>query len=124
MGAPFIIHFIKGHEMKTISVPLSSEAMKRLDLDECLLGDLEEPQLPEEHYAKLLQSGVLEKINSSLGKLIDECEDESIQGNTKLTKSLDILTNAYEHTKLEVLEKIITLNKLAPRSKTGLFFYF
>jgi hypothetical protein len=45
--------------MKTISVPLSSEAMKRLDLDECLLADLEKLQLPEEHYAKLLQSGVL-----------------------------------------------------------------
>lgn len=109
--------------MKTISVPLSSEAMKRLDLDECLLGDLEELQLPEEQYAKLLQSGVLEKINSSLGKLIDEYEDESIQGNTDLTKSLNIFTSVYEHTKLEVLGKIITLNKLALKSKTGLFFY-
>jgi nitrate reductase beta subunit len=110
--------------MKTISVPLSSEAMERLDLDECLLGDLEELQLPEEHYAKLLQSGVIEKINSSLGKLIDENEDESIQGNIELTTSLNILTNAYEHTEFEILEKIITLNKLALKSKTGLFFYF
>jgi len=50
--------------MKTISVPLRSEAMNRLDLDDCLLGNLEELQLPEEQYAKLLQSGVLEKINS------------------------------------------------------------
>jgi hypothetical protein len=98
--------------------------MERLDLDECLLGDLEELQLPEEHYAKLLQSGVIEKINSSLGKLIDENEDESIQGNIELTKSLNILTNAYEHTEFEILEKIITLNKLALKSKTGLFFYF
>lgn len=110
--------------MKIISVPLSSEAMKRLDLDKCLPGDLKEFQLSEEQYAQLSQSGIIEKINSSLGKLIDEYEDESIQGQAELGTLLNILSEASEHLKLDSIEKIINLNRLALQNKTGLFFYF
>lgn len=110
--------------MKIISVPLSSEAMKRLDLDECLPGDLEELQLSEEHYIQLSQSGLIETINSSLGKMIDEYEDESIQGTAELSTLLNILYKASEHIELDPLEKIIQLNKLALQHNTGLFFYF
>lgn len=110
--------------MKIISAPLNPEAMKRLDLDECLPGDLEEFQLSEEQYAQLSQSGVIEKINPSLGKLIDEYEDESIQGQAELSTLLNILSDAAEHTKLDSIEKIIYLNRLALHNKTGLFFYF
>ncbi|MHC8334377.1 hypothetical protein [Pseudomonas sp. LB3P25] len=73
--------------MKTISAPLNPEAMKRLDLDKCLPGDLEEFQISEEQYVQLSQSGE-------------------------------------KHTKLNSIEKIIYLNRLALHNKTGLFFYF
>ncbi|WP_367375745.1 hypothetical protein [Pseudomonas lini] len=107
-----------------ISVPLSSEAMKRLDLDECLSGDLEELQLSEEHYIQLSKSGTIEKINSSLGKVIDEFEDESIQGQVELSALLKILNEAPEHIELDIMEKIIHLNKPTLQNDTGLFFYF
>jgi len=75
-------------------------------------------------YAQLLKSGVIDKINSSLDKLIDEYEDENIKEEAELTKLIDILTEAYKQTNSAPLEKLIKLNRSALQNKTGLFFYF
>jgi hypothetical protein len=56
--------------------------------------------------------------------MIDEYEDESIQGTAELSTLLNILYKASEHIELDPLEKIIQLNKLALQHNTGLFFYF
>lgn len=41
--------------MKTISAPLSFDAMKRLDLDECLPGDLDELQLSDDRLRTTIE---------------------------------------------------------------------
>ncbi|MHA3736986.1 hypothetical protein ACXR0M_15145 [Pseudomonas sp. Eth.TT006] len=110
--------------MKTISVPLTVEAMNRLDFDECLPGDLEEIDLSEDEFTALLKTNIIENINSTLGIFIDEYEDEKIQGISKLEASLKIFQEAFKNTKCETIKKIIKLNESAIQKNTGLFFYF
>jgi hypothetical protein len=110
--------------MKLISTPLTVEAMHRLDLDENLPGDIEELELTNENYSLLSNCGIFDKINSALGKMIDEYEDESIQGLVELNASLEILNEIFHKTQLEIIRKIIHLNQLAIKNNTGLFFYF
>lgn len=110
--------------MKTISVPLNALAMQRLDMDEAQPGDLAELILTNDQYADLSKSGVIEKINQTLGTLIDEYEDESIQGQKNLETSLEFFTDAFNSSHLEVFNDIVKLNKIAIEKETGLFFYF
>lgn len=110
--------------MKTISVPISKDAMYRLDSDECILGDLEELSVSEEEFLALSKTGVFEEFNSTLNKLIDEYEDESIQGQTELETALKILQKLFATTNFDTLKKIIHLNEMAMKYNTGMFFYF
>lgn len=64
--------------MKVILVPLSLGAMKRLDYDENILGDLSELFLTEEDVVFLLNSNLIKKANDILNIIIDEYEDEKI----------------------------------------------
>lgn len=110
--------------MKTISVPVTVEAMNRLDFDACLPGDLEEIFLSEDEFSTLVKTGAIEKINSTLGILIDEYEDEKIQGISELQTSLNIFQEALKTTNTEIINKILKLNQSAIKHDTGLFFYF
>ncbi|MBC3271080.1 hypothetical protein HU765_14150 [Pseudomonas sp. SWRI81] len=110
--------------MKTISVPLSIDAMHRLDLDECLPGDLEELLLSKEEFLDLSKTGAIEEINSTLSKLIDEYEDERIQGQTDLESALQIFQKIFITTNSDTLRKIIHLNEMAIKYNTGMFFFF
>ena len=109
--------------MKLVLVPLTTEALRRLDLDESLPGDIVELELSDEDYALISKSGVLDKINSSLGKMLDEYEDESIQGRSSLSASLTIFNEAYNATRHDVISRIISMNELAIENDTGMFFY-
>lgn len=109
--------------MKLISVPFDAEALHRLDLDESLPGDLEELQLTDELFESLADSGVLDSLNATLGVMIDVYEDESIEGLPQLFRTLDILSEAYSRTELEVILKVTRLCRLAIERNTGLFFY-
>ncbi|HDL8787539.1 TPA: hypothetical protein PXS75_002325, partial [Yersinia enterocolitica] len=51
--------------MKSITVPVSTEAMNRLDFDECIAGDLIEMNLDEPEFEKIWNSGVFDKLNDS-----------------------------------------------------------
>ncbi|MBJ2209756.1 hypothetical protein [Pseudomonas carnis] len=110
--------------MKLISTPLTVEAMHRLDIDESLPGDVEELYLANEDYSLLSNCGVFDTINLALGKMIDEYEDENIQGFADLNTSLNILGATFHNTQLEVVREIMRLNQLAIKNNTGLFFYF
>ncbi|MCE4056098.1 hypothetical protein [Pseudomonas sp. Au-Pse12] len=108
---------------KWIVVPTSKAAMQRLDLDQCLPGDLEELALSPEQWAALSGSDLLPSLNRALGTLIDDYEDASIQGQAALATALSILTRAAPaHDGL--IHKLIALNRLALERDTGLFFYF
>ncbi|WP_433899483.1 hypothetical protein [Pseudomonas sp. PSE1(2024)] len=110
--------------MKTISVPLNALAMQRLDMDEAQPSDLAELILTNNQYADLSNSGAFEKINKTLGTLIDEYEDESIKGRKNLATTLAFFSDAFNSSHLEVFNDIVKLNKIAIEKETGIFFYF
>ena len=56
--------------------------------------------------------------------MIDDYEDESINTNEDLKKSLHILENHSIPENQELTRKIIKLNKLAIDNNTGLYFFF
>ncbi|AXK57566.1 hypothetical protein DWF74_17080 [Pseudomonas protegens] len=104
-------------------MPTSKAAMQRLDLDQCLPGDLEELALSPEQWALLSRSDLLPRLNRALGPLIDDYEDASIQGRAALTTALSILTRTAT-AEDELIHRLIALNRLALERDTGLFFYF
>lgn len=108
--------------MKQIVVPLSPAAMHRLDLDQCLPGDLEQCSLSTEHYQQLWDSGLIERLNRQLGCLIDEHEDASIQGAEALATAQALI----EQTPLAPALKtsLLQLTTRARAKASGLFFYF
>ncbi|VXB51549.1 conserved hypothetical protein [Pseudomonas sp. 8BK] len=110
--------------MKTISVPLYIDALNRLDIDQSLPGDLKEIYLNDAEFEELFSSGVINEINHHLGKLIDDYEDESIQVLQDLKAMLGLLEAKISQNDLPVLQKIISLTKIAIVNKTGVFFYF
>ncbi len=110
--------------MKSICVPTSAEAMSRLDTDSCIDGDLVEVALDQSDFDELQKSGLIGELNSSLGLMIDEFEDESIL-NSHMDSAIDI----YEKysSKLNINENKITkiqdLLELAKTKNTGVFFF-
>ncbi|MFS1290636.1 MULTISPECIES: hypothetical protein [Pseudomonas] len=106
-----------------IVVPTSQGAMQRLDLDQCLPGDLEELALSPEQWASLWRSDLLPSLNRALGTLIDDYEDASIQGQADLATALAILTQTATAGD-ELIHRLIALNRLALERDTGLYFYF
>lgn len=110
--------------MKMICTPLTRKAMTLLDADNCPPYLLDSIYLTDTEYQQLLESGALESINSSLDKIIDDYEDESITTTKELKKSLTILEKHLAPNNLETMMKIIHLNSLAIEKKTGLFFFF
>ena len=110
--------------MKMICTPLTPEAMRLLDINDCPDSLLESVHLTEEEYKKLLSSGAVDVINKILGKIIDDYEDEIINTNEDLTKALAIFEDHLTPENSSVMKKLIHLNTVAINSHTGLFFFF
>ncbi len=62
--------------MKLISVPLTREAMHRLNYNQCIPGDLEELELDDEVYREIWSTNFFDIINKELDTNIDDYEDE------------------------------------------------
>lgn len=58
--------------MKLICVPLTQAAMKRLDYNENIEGDLMELNLLQEDYEILENIGYFDNLNKQLGLMIDD----------------------------------------------------
>lgn len=110
--------------MKLITVPLTQEALKLLDLDACPENKLEQLNLSEDEYQQLTKSGIIENINSKLGKPIDDYEDENIQSATELTNMLEILMIAAIPENPDLLKEPIKLTNTALKNNTRIFFFF
>lgn len=110
--------------MKIICVPLTLNAMKSLDINDCPDSLLESVHLTEDEYKKLLSSGTVEAINKTLGKIIDDYEDETINTRDDLSKALAIFEDHLTPENSSVIKKLIHLNTVAIKSNTGLFFFF
>ncbi|WP_244159525.1 hypothetical protein AB6N16_11825 [Pseudomonas marginalis] len=107
-----------------ICVPLTPEAMKLLDTDDCPDLLFEILFLSDEDHRELLESGVLEAINKATGKIIDDYEDESIDTSEDLHISLAILKDFFAIKNSATLRELIHLNSVAINNNTGLFFFF
>ena len=110
--------------MKMICVQLTLEAMRLLDINDCPDSLLETIHLTDEDYKKLLISGTVEAINKTLGKIIDDYEDETINTRDDLSKALAIFEDHLTPENSSVIKKLIHLNTVAIKSNTGLFFFF
>lgn len=111
--------------MKCISVPVNTDAMDRLEYDECTDGDLVEVLLDEDNYNQLWNTGVFNLLNDKLDKNIDDYEDERIIGLNDLYQARmiineKILSNPTD----DVLNKLLSQVNLAINFNTGIFFYF
>lgn len=110
--------------MKIICVPLTLNAMRLLDINDCPDSLLEIIHLTDEEYKKLLISGAAKTTNKTLGKMIDNYEDESINTNEDLSKALAIFKDHLTSKNSSVMKKLIHLNTIIIKSQTGLFFFF
>jgi len=110
--------------MKSICVPTSSDAMSRLDTDSCIDGDLVEISLDQSDFDELQKSGLIGELNSTLGLLIDEFEDESIS-NSKLDSAISIYKKYTNKLNLDEnkVAKIQDVLELAKTKNTGVFFF-
>ena len=108
--------------MKLISVPLTREAMHRLNYNQCIPGDLEELEWDDDVYREIWSTNFFDVINRELDKNIDDYEDESICDNNQLNMLLNIISRyIHIHTFFRELYRLV---KLALNSNTGIFFFF
>lgn len=109
--------------MKCISVPVSQDAVQRLDFDESIDGDLFEVTLTDEQFNALFRTGVLSELNKLIEINIDEFEDEKIVGkrDLKIARRLLGQLSASDSVKVGVL--LSQIDK-AIEYDTGVYFYF
>ncbi|OCG38121.1 hypothetical protein A9G29_11110 [Gilliamella sp. Fer2-1] len=110
--------------MKYITVPINTRAMKRLDFNDCVDGDLIELTIDEDNYANLLKSNVINQLNNALGINIDDYEDEKVIDIDKLIIAKHIIENSIISNNSKVLIQLLTQVDNAIKYKTGIFFYF
>ena len=111
--------------MKVITVPLSQEAMNRLDFDENIEGDLLELNVLPKEYEYLKNVGYFFQLNKQLDLMIDEYEVEKILYKY-LFKALEITNNLSSDHKEngELWFNLKELINVAIKKRTGVFFFF
>nr|ELR5113458.1 hypothetical protein [Providencia stuartii] len=110
--------------MKTITVPLSKEAMHRLDYNESIDGDLLELELSDSQLNTLSKIKLFEVINYNLGLNIDDYEDESLYDMNKIEILNEILKSIINKDNKDIIKSILELSNTALDKKTGIFFFF
>jgi len=114
--------------MKQIIVPLSAEAMKKLDYDQADDDELYIVKLSEQEVNLLFEKNFFNRINEIIDTYIDDYEYEEIIDLRKLV----ILKNFLQDTSNQewanippkIYQNILFLTKLAIAKQTGLFFFF
>jgi|GEM_PF-2192040 len=77
--------------MKCISVPLTQQAMERLDYDCCKPGDLFEVVLNATDERALAETDIITLLNASLNICIDDFEDEGSDSNLLIVFYVQIM---------------------------------
>lgn len=112
--------------MKILCVPLSVDAMKRLEFDACLQDDLVELKLDQGEFDALWKSGFFAELNSKLDIMIDVYEDERIPYD-KIDVGLEVwgrFVNDNHYQEVTAFKMIGDLMELAKNKRTGVYFYF
>ena len=114
--------------MKQIIVPLSAEAMKKLDYDQADDDELYIVKLSEQEVNLLFEKNFFNRINEIIDTYIDDYEDEEIIDLRKLVILKIFLqdTSNQEWADIppKIYQNILFLTKLAIAKQTGLFFFF
>jgi hypothetical protein len=111
--------------MRYITVPKTIDAMKKLDCDNNLDGDLDELILDDTDFYKIFSTGIFNDINLALDILIDDYEDEKIIGKEKLKRTKIIIENYFiKNSKINIIEKFLILIESAIEYDTGIYFNF
>jgi len=111
--------------VKVISVPLSTAAMRRLDTDACIEGDLSDLQLDREAFEVLWRTGIFRAANSALGVNIDEYEDQAVVGAARLEVFSSLLERWIAmHPSVDALRELKVQVGRALEHETGVYLYF
>ena len=111
--------------MKFISVPLSVEAMSRLDTNESVPGDLQELTLNESDFYDLHNAGFFAAINAATGSNIDEFEDDAIVDFEQIQNGLRVVAEFRGREKSKpIYKEIEDLFKKAISINSGVYFFF
>ena len=114
--------------MKQIIVPLSAEAMKKLDYDQADDDELYIVKLSEQEVNLLFEKNFFNRINEIIDTYIDDYEYEGIIDIRKLVIVKNFLqdTSNQEWADIppKIYQNILFLTKLAIAKQTGLFFFF
>lgn len=109
--------------MKMISVPVSKDALDRLDRGVEQQGDLVEISLSDADFDQIFRSGWVERVNREVRCNIDDYEDEHLLDDEQLQR-LASVTEEYVRDGADVFSAILRLVGEARMNKTGLHFYF
>ena len=114
--------------MKQIIVPLSAEAMKKLDYDQANDNELYVFELSEQEVNLLFEKNLFDEINEIIDTYIDDYEDEKIIDLRKLIILKNFLQDnshrALTDIPPRIHQNILFLTQLAIFKQTGLFFFF
>ena len=111
--------------MRYITVPVSKDAQKRLDYDECSKWDTIDIYVNEADTNELFQIGLADEINNKLDLLIDEFESEEIVGQKELKIVQNILRYYLEKYPNSYIVKVVDIQLInALRYNTGVYFFF
>lgn len=111
--------------MKYISVPISKQAMARLDYDQHSSADVIEQVLSQSEIDTLFRTGFFATINEAASVNIDDFETESIVSETSIGLAINAAReHVMSYPDLVYSPKILFLLQEALRLKTGIFFSF
>ena len=110
--------------MKLIVVPLTRDALERLDTDSNIEGDLSELLLSNKHFIELWESDIFNKLNESLSIMIDDFEDEQISIKQIPEAKKIVLGTIKENQDVKPLIDLLDQLELAEQKETAVFFYF
>ena len=103
---------------------MNDMAMKRLDTDSNVQGDLIEVDISDDEINFLFKRGIINKINLALSKNIDDYEDEFINNFSELGIFHEILKEIQKDYEHSAIDKLVMQVNNALRFKTGVFFFF
>ncbi|CTV48398.1 hypothetical protein FJ881_11495 [Escherichia albertii] len=111
--------------MKCISVPLTKQAMERLDYDCCKPGDLFDVVLNAADEQALAETDIITLLNATLHICIDDFEDEHVTDISKLKHMAALIEQTLiTHPENSFLNTLLIQTRRALAASTGVFFYF
>ncbi|VEG13944.1 hypothetical protein [Moraxella cuniculi] len=111
-------------KIRKISIPISMDALNRLNYDICESGDLLEIIIEESEFDSLLKTGLFVEINKKLDVLVGDYEDELI-----FSKDFEVLGKIlydfiFINPNNKVLYKLYLIYEIACVLKTGILISF